>query len=290
MWLSARAVLHIWLIVLGTSLVVWVLLLVNPGNIMTIEHCVMPATLLCSGNTIAPIEVNSFDMLLELNPFSMQLLGWGLMVMAMMLPKLTAPIQHIYIRSFKRYRFIFAILFIVGYLSTWMVAGIIMTAIILVFNFLFPMSLLPAICIGLIAIIYQCSPAKQLFLNRGHDHKSLPAFGFPAFRAVAVFGVMHGVWCVGSGWALMLMPMLLPEGHNIAMIIVTFMMISEHMEHPQPIKWGFKPRLILIKYLVAPVKFKLLYGFIIPKIWEVNNWLSQWKSSLNRLTNIWTVR
>jgi len=290
MWLSARAGFHIWLTVLGTSLVVWVLLLVNPCNIMTIEHCVMPETVLCSGNTIAPIEVNSFNTLLELNPFSMQLLGWGLMVMAMMLPKLTAPIQHIYIRSFKRYRFIFAMLFIFGYLSIWMIAGIIMTAIILFFNFLFPMSLLPAFCIGLMAWIYQCSPAKQLFLNRGHDHKSLPAFGFPAFRAVTVFGVMHGVWCVGSGWALMLFPMLLPEGHNIAMIIVTIMMISEHMEHPQPIKWGFKPRIILIKYLIAQVKFKLLYGILIPKSREVINLMTQCKSLLNRLTNSWIVR
>jgi predicted metal-binding membrane protein len=116
-----------------------------------------------------------------------------------------------------------------------------------------PQSVYPAIGIGFIAMIYQCSPLKQYSLNKGHDHRSLPAFGWPAFRAVTAFGLHHGIWCVGAGWALMLWPMLLPDWHNVAMIIVTFMMISEHMEHPQPVKWGLKPRLILLHYIVAEV-------------------------------------
>lgn len=258
MWLSKKIRYAILFGITGISMFVWVLLLLNPNNIMTIEHCKVPTMVLCSGATIP--TSNSLQTLLELNPFSSQLMGWGLMIVAMMLPKLILPIEYIYIRSLKRYRFPFAVLFVLGYLSAWMMAGVVMTAIIMGFNLWLPQSYLPAIGVGTVAAIYQCSPMKQRFLNLGHDHWNLPAFGFPAFRAVTHFGIMHGVWCVGSGWALMLFPMLLPEGHNLAMIVVTFMMINEHLEHPKPLRWSMKPRLILFKYIFAQAKIKLMYS------------------------------
>jgi predicted metal-binding membrane protein len=260
MWLSKKTRNSILFGVLGLSLLIWVLLLFNPGNIMTIEHCTVPSMVMCSNGGVSEPAYNSLQMLLQLNPFYDQLTGWGVMVVAMMLPKLIAPIEYIYIRSLKRYRFRLAVLFVLGYLSTWMLAGVMMTAIILGFNYYFPMSYLPAIIIGIVAAVYQCSPLKQRFLNLGHDHWSLPAFGFAAFRATYHYGFVHGIWCVGSGWALMLFPMLLPEWHNIAMITVTLMMISEHLEHPKPLRWGFNPRLMLFKYLVAQVKMRLMYA------------------------------
>jgi predicted metal-binding membrane protein len=260
MWLSKQISYAILFGIIGISMLVWVLLLINPGNIMTIEHCKAPTLVLCSGSTTTGTAANSLQMLLDLNPFSSQLMGWGGMIVAMMLPKLIIPIEYIYIRSLKRYRFIFSVLFVLGYLSTWMFAGIFMTAIIMGFHLWLPFSNLPAIGVGLVAAIWQCSPIKQRFLNLGHDHWNLPAFGFPAFCAVSHFGIMHGVWCVGAGWALMLLPMLLQEGHNLAMLIVTFMMISEHLEHPRPLRWSFKPRLKLLKIIIAQAKIKVKYS------------------------------
>jgi predicted metal-binding membrane protein len=242
----------------GISLLVWVLLLVNPANIMTVEHCKVPTMVLCSGSTTLT-AANSLQILLDLNPFSSQLMGWGVMIAAMMFPKLIIPIEYIYIRSLKRYRFKLSALFVLGYLSAWMLAGVFMTALIIGFNLWLPMSYLPAIGVGFAAAVWQCSPIKQRFLNLGHDHWNLPAFGFPAFRAASLFGVMHGVWCVGAGWLLMLFPMLLPEGHHLAMIIVTFMMISEHLEHPRPLRWYFDLRLKLLKIIIGQAKIKLFY-------------------------------
>jgi predicted metal-binding membrane protein len=258
MWLSKKTRNFILLGVLGLSLLIWVLLLINPGNIITIEHCKAPVMVLCSGDTV--LAETSLQTLLELNPISGLLAGWGLMVVAMMLPKLILPIEYIYIRSLRRHRFRFSVLFVLGYLSSWMVAGVFTWAIILGFNLWWPNSYLPALITGVIAAIYQCSPVKQRFLNLGHDHWVLPAFGFPAYRAVTLFGMVHGTWCVGSGWALMLFPMLLPEGHNIAMAIVTFIMISEHLEHPQPLRWALKTRLVLLKYMIAQIKIKWYSG------------------------------
>jgi len=90
---------------------------------MTMEHCHVSTSGPSSG---------SLQMLLEMNPLSSQFIGWGLMVVAMMLPKLIIPIQHIYIESFKHYRFLNALFFVLGYLAIWMLSGAFMIAIIIV--------------------------------------------------------------------------------------------------------------------------------------------------------------
>lgn len=41
----------------------------------------------------------------------------------------------------------------------------------------------------------------------------------------------------------MLFPMLLPMGYNLAMILVTIIMLTEHMEHPRVPKWEINFRL-----------------------------------------------
>lgn len=237
-------------VILSISILVWVLLLINPGHIMTMEHCHVSA----SG-----ASAKSLQMLLEMNPFSTQLIGWGLMVVAMMLPKLIMPVQYIYMRSLKRFRFLFSLLFVFGYMAIWMIAGVFMVAAIMGLNLLMPMSYIPALGVFIIAVIWQISPVKQHFLNLGHDHWNLSVFGWSAARNVLHFGMMHGVWCVGAGWALMLFPMLLPDGHNLAMIMVTFIMISEHMEHPRFPKWNLNFRLRLLKIFIAQTKIRLMY-------------------------------
>lgn len=235
-------------VILLISLLTWVLLLYNPGHIMTIEHCHVSA----SGPS-----AQSLKMLLDMNPFSNQLLGWGLMVIAMMLPKLILPIEYIYKSSLKQYRFIMAVLFVLGYISMWLLAGVFMVALIIGFTLWMPQSFVPAIIIGLLALIWQFSPMKQYSLNQGHQHWSLPAFGWPALQSSFTLGITHGVWCIGAGWALMLFPMLLPVGHNSAMLLVTIVMVSEHFENPRYPRWEFNPRIRLLKIIYIQTKMKL---------------------------------
>jgi predicted metal-binding membrane protein len=245
MKLSAKKRTLISLVIISISLIVWIILLFNPGQIMTVEHCHVSD----SGPSAA-----SLQMLLEMNPISSQLIGWGLMVVAMMLPKLTFPIQHIYASSLRRYRFPLSLLFTSGYIAVWMAVGILMIAIILGLHLLMPGSYLPAIIVGFIALIWQFSPIKQQCLNRGHQHTVLAAFGWPAYRDAFLFGFMHGVWCVGSGWAIMLFPMLMPKWHNLAMILVTFIMLSEHFEHPRVPSWRIDFRTKLFRILLSQMK------------------------------------
>lgn len=236
---------NIAIVVLSISVLLWILMVGNPGNIMTVQHCPVTA----SGPS-----PTSLQMLLEMNPVSSLLAGWILMVGAMMLPKLIMPIQHIYDQSLKRRRFRSALLFTFGYVAIWAIAGLLMVGIILGFSLLIPQSYLPAILVGIIAVIWQFSPVKQQCLNRGHNHQALAAFGWKADRDAFLFGVMHGIWCVGSGWALMLFPMLLPEGHNLAMLFVTFLMLSEHMEHPRLPRWRVCSRAKLMRILLAQIR------------------------------------
>lgn len=248
MRLSRKILTTISAVIIGISAVVWLLLLVNPGEIMTIEHCHV---------SDAGPSAASLEMLLEMNPPSSLILGWGLMVVAMMLPKLIIPIQIIYMQSFKRLWFPSALLFVSGYIAVWMIAGVVSTAIILGLHLVMPNSYLPALGVVIIAVIWQFSPIKQKCLNKGHDHWILAAFGWAAMRDAVLFGVMHGVWCVGAGWALMLFPMLLPEGHNAAMIFVTYIMLSEHLEHPQVPRWRIDFRTRLFRYVVVQIRIRL---------------------------------
>lgn len=235
-------------VLIGISICSWVLLLVNPGNIMGVNHCHISD----SGPSAA-----SLQMLLDMNPISSLMTGWGLMVVAMMLPKLAIPIQHIYAQSFKRLQFGLSVLFVLGYIAVWMAVGLIMVAAMLGLHLVLPNSYIPAIILGVMTIVWQFSPIKQRFLNRGHDHWTLAAFGWPAGRDALQFGVMHGVWCVGAGWALMLLPMILPQGHNLAMIVVTFIMISEHMEHPQAPRWQINFRIKLFRIIAAQTRIRV---------------------------------
>lgn len=226
----------------------WMMLLVNPGSIITLAHC--PVT--HSGASLV-----SFQMLLEMNPISSLMAGWALMLVAMMSPTLITPLRHILKRSFKRRRARSVTHFVAGYAAIWMAAGGVLSAVTLMLNLLAPQSYLWAAGVGIIAFVWQCSPMKQRCLNRGHNHKELAAFGIAADLDALRFGIMHGVWCVGSCWALMLLPMLLQQGHFAAMAIVTFVMTSERLEQPRPLSWRLRFPGKLLRIVVAQTRMRL---------------------------------
>ena len=248
MTISPRGRARINIPILLVSAITWMVLLVNPGGTLTLAHC--PVT--DSGASLV-----SFQMLLAMNsPFSL-MAGWALMLVAMMSPALMAPIGHIVQRSFKRRRARSITLFVVGYAAIWMAAGAALLGAKLVLTLLAPRSYLPAAALSVIAFAWQCSPIKQLCLNRSHNHSELAAFGVAADLDALWFGLTHGVWCAGSCWALMLFPMLLSNGHLAAMAAVTFLMISERLEQPRPPSWRLRGRGKLMRIVVAQTRIRL---------------------------------
>lgn len=239
MALSKRKRRQITLSVLGISAITWLVLLVNPGG-TTFQHCPVAGIPLCSedGGGLSPFAL---DLLLAVNPIPSLIAGWALMLVAMMSPLLIGPILHVMGQNFKRRRWRSVSLFLIGYFTVWMVVGIFSMAMVLMLFLLIPQYLgVAALVAGIIAVIWQCTPFKQRCLNRNHYHRSLASFGWLADRDALKFGLTHGAWCVGSCWALMLFPMLLPQGHILAMFIVTYVMIAGHLEHPEMPRWKLR--------------------------------------------------
>jgi predicted metal-binding membrane protein len=211
------------------SAAAWILLAVQPGG-MGLVHC--PPAMMRGASISA-----SLHMLLALNPPATLALGWALMLAAMMLPLLIAPVRHVRDRSFAQRRARAIALFVSGYTGVWMAAGAVLLSLAMAARLAAPESPAPVAGVAAIALIWQFSPGKQLCLNRGHAHAALAAFGPPADLDSLRFGVTHGVWCVGSCWALMLVPMLVSSGHLAMMAVVSLWLIAEKLDRPMPRRW-----------------------------------------------------
>jgi predicted metal-binding membrane protein len=182
----------------------------------------------------------SFSMALALHPPSALAAWWALMLVAMMSPLTIAELHHIRFTSLARRRARSIALFVAGYGGVWMVCGVVLTGIGIAAMTSAPGSYRPAMMTGLIACVWQASPLKQRCLNKCHDNPPLRAFGWEADLDVFRFGWTHGVWCVGScGW-LMLFPLVLPDGHLMAMAAVAVLVFSERLEDSAPPRWKMR--------------------------------------------------
>jgi predicted metal-binding membrane protein len=162
------------------------------------------------------------------------------MLAAMMAPLLIAPMRHIRDRSFARRRARAIALFATGYAAIWMPTGAVLLILALTLGMGALGSWLTAVLTTIFALVWQFSPIKQRCLNRCHAHPELAAFGLAADLDALGFGLRHGIWCVGSCWALMLLPLLLSRGHLAAMVAVTLLLLSERLDSPAPVRWHWR--------------------------------------------------
>jgi predicted metal-binding membrane protein len=163
--------------------------------------------------------------------------GWIVMLVAMMTPALIPAVRHVRLRSFTHRRPRAIAIFAAAYAAIWIAAGAVLIALAFACNLLALYSYLPIAGVLLAAFAWQCSPAKQVCLNRCHRHIELPAFGREADLGVLRFGVTHGLWCAGACWALMLAALVLPQAHLGAMAGATVLIVSERFDRPRPPSW-----------------------------------------------------
>jgi predicted metal-binding membrane protein len=232
--------------VLSISAAGWVLLLIEPG---AIAHCAIRN---CPGSSWWEL----LQMGLVANPPAVLAAGWGVMLLAMMGPALIPPIHHVRMQSLQRRRTGAITLFVVGYAAMWLPVSILLLGIELTTA---PLALQPYVAIAatFVTLAWQLSPWKQLCLNRGHMQRPLAPFGFAAYRDALRFGMAHGIWCAGSCWALMLLPMLLPRGHVAAMAAAGFVLFSERLERPAPPRWRWRFSSKLARMLIAQTQIRL---------------------------------
>jgi predicted metal-binding membrane protein len=215
--------------------VAWTLLVIEPSGTVLPAHC--SAAML--GATPPLSRLPELLMVLK-SPASLSA-GWVLMLAAMMVPALIAPVRHVHDRSFAHRRVRAILLFATGYVAIWMPTGVMLLALVPAVRFVaYRSGMQPAIIISVIALAWQCSPVKQRCLNRNHVHTELAAFGLAADIDAFRFGLTHGIWCVGSCWALMLLSMLVSRGHVAAMAAVTLWHFAERLDRPMPPRWRFR--------------------------------------------------
>jgi predicted metal-binding membrane protein len=235
--------------VLLLSAIAWILLLLEPRGMPLIVHC------LSAEFGTAPPE--SFQIILATNPPASLVMGWAVMLVAMMSPILIAPICHIRLRSFTYRRARSVTLFVSAYAALWTALGCVLLAIELATMLFAPKSYLPFVGIAIITLVWQVSPLKQRCLNRCHAHAELAAFGVAADVDALRFGMTHGIWCAGSCWALMLFPMVLPRGQVLAMAAVAVLIFGERLEQPTPPCWRWRGHNKAIRFVVAQARIRL---------------------------------
>jgi len=209
--------------------VAWALLIAAPTQMLA--HCVLMDH--------APVSA-SLSMLVAMNSPSSLAAGWSLMLVAMMLPVLILPIGYIRRSSFAQRHIRSTALFLVGYFALWIAAGPVFLTLATAVRLFAPQSWLPAITLLAVAVLWQFSPWKQICLNRCHVHIGLSAFGLTADLSALRFGLVHALWCVGSCWAWMFFPLLLPRGHMLAMVLVSGLALAERIESPARPRWQLR--------------------------------------------------
>jgi predicted metal-binding membrane protein len=241
----------LWLIVLGSIILfAWWLLARDSGGSM--------ASAFCSSDTLwaLPLSVRLNLALMLVSPAQLAS-GSALMIAAMMLPLIIAPLRHVRDRSFARQRARATILFAAGYGVVWIIAAIVLQLIVVAARWAAPA---PLLCFGLAvatAILWQVSPAKQWCLNRCHRRPHLAAFGAAADRDAFDFGLSNGAWCAGSCWALMLLALLIGQGQILGMIAITLFVFAERLESPARPKWRWRGPGRALRIAVAQARMRL---------------------------------
>jgi len=160
--------------------------------------------------------------------------SWLLMLPAMMAPVIIPSVRHVRSHSLARRRTRAVALFLMGYVCMWTLAGAAVLPLLYSGHPYLPL------LVALAAASWHVSPLKQWCLNRCHAHPPLAAFGLAADLDASRFGLIHGVWCVGSCWAPMLLPMLLPGQHYLAMACSSLWVFAERMEVPASPAWRIR--------------------------------------------------
>jgi predicted metal-binding membrane protein len=167
-------------------------------------------------------------------------LSWLLMLAAMMGPLVIPAARHVREVSFARRRVRAMALFGAGYAGSWMAAGILLLVMVMTARGIGAgAGILLWATLGA-ALVWELSPMKQRCLNRGHAHGELAAFGAAADGDAAKFGLVHGMWCVGSCWALMVVPMMAGRGQAAAMGAVALWIWGQRLERPGPLGWRWR--------------------------------------------------
>src|SRR4029453_6439348 len=124
------------------------------------------------------------------------LIGWALMLTALVAPRLIPALRHVRARSLRRRRWRAVSLVTVAHAAVWTVAGIVLLAVASALRSV-PGHADLAVLLGLVAAVtWQLSPLKQSCLNRHCTHPPISSLGGAADRDALRFGGPHAPRCL----------------------------------------------------------------------------------------------
>ena len=168
------------------------------------------------------------------------IIGWALMLTAMMAPLTIPALRHVYARSLRSRRWRAVSLVTMAHVAVWTVGGIAVLAAASALRSVTGRADLALLLGLLVAVGWQLSPLKQSCLNRHHADPPISAFGSAADRDALRFGGTHAAWCLGSCWGLMLVSMLVPTWHVAVMLVVSAWMWVEPFDRPERPTWRLR--------------------------------------------------
>jgi len=132
-----------------------------------------------------------------------RLADWSLMVVAMMVPQVAASVRMVAARSLWRRRQRAVITFLSSYVLVWSVVGWATLAVVTPWlgSVASPMAATMAL---LLAAAWQTTSVKQRALMACHRTAPLAPHGWRATRDCAHYGLVAGLRCAASCWAMML--------------------------------------------------------------------------------------
>lgn len=174
------------------------------------------------------------------------LLGWAVMLVAMMAPLFADPLRHVWFASLPSRRVWAVALCAAGYLAVWMAVA---PAILLVSWIL--LASLPTVAALLfalaVAVAWSASPVSQRARNACHRFLRVGARGRRADAECLRQGLHSGAVCVAACWPWMVVPMLVGGGaHGVAMVGVSLWLALERLLPSRTPHWQWPPAVSLL--------------------------------------------
>lgn len=170
----------------------------------------------------------ALDLLLLFNPPDQLLLSWLVMIVAMMAPFLATPLEQM--RPHARLMLAFAL----AYVGLWMLVGAVLMVVAVA---ILTLPGEPLLYGAVLAALWQVTPLKRRCLRLCHWQPAAPIL---SVRAAFGYGRTIALACLGSCWALMLVPLLAHHTHFMLMILVSALFF---LERGQPRAWWSRLRL-----------------------------------------------
>jgi predicted metal-binding membrane protein len=158
---------------------------------------------------------------------------WLVMLAAMAPPLLLREVSFLWRASLRRVRYLSVSCFLCGYVSVWLVAGVVLAT---ASQWLAGSVERMAAAVILVALWY-CSPARQRCLNACHRTPTMRVFGTAAQLDSLRYGVLTGWYCIATCGLAMLVLLLVPEHHLVGMGLAAVLAALERHLPPRRPRW-----------------------------------------------------